>query len=177
MARHDQSHPDQPALEIEGMPVPAPPETGAEVVVAKKRRAPTEVPRTPSGESASDIIGKWLDWQDRQHGVPVPQTVIARIGKEIRNLIVSGYTSDQIAYGVAAWTAMWANNPRTSPTEVTTVTWAEATRRANGRWVAEMRDRGREIDSGMRPAPTTRRDERQHRNSGAGDDWLRGAGR
>lgn len=98
------------------------PKTGARGP-AKRRKAVSEAPATPSGETAQHIISEWIAFCQNGSGVPVPATIIGRMGKQVKQLIVSGYTTNQIKSGLTVWTTRWMDNPSLSPTQLETLTW------------------------------------------------------
>lgn len=156
------------------LPAPATKTPGKSVT----KREPKEAsPLTPQGQNAGDILKQWIDWYTRcNNGVPIPQTIIARIGKQIRGLIVSGYTTDDIKYGLAIWTVRQSVDPRLSPTNLDGITWewASKTRGNVTAWrEATIRQIG-EFSNGAVSAterPRTR-EERHHANSDTIDQWV-----
>lgn len=89
--------------------------------VAKK--AAKEVARTEDGHSAADIIGQWVDICKKRTGVPVPHGTLGRVGKQVKQLITSGYSTNQIKVGLSVWTARWFNNPLIAPEQLESLTW------------------------------------------------------
>lgn len=128
---------DQALFTTEIEPVPAKPPAPKR----KKRRPSTEIARTPTGENAADIIAAWVDWYREGSGTAVPPTLIARMSKSVRGLIVSGYSTDQIKYGLAFWVIEEQNNPRISPDYLERLVWryARDTSTRHTQWIEQMK--------------------------------------
>lgn len=90
---------------------------------AKGGKVPEKVPETPSGENAGIILGQWVKWYQDRVGVPLPASLIARIGKQVKVLISTGYTTDEIKFGLAAWTLRQWDNPALPPNELDMLTF------------------------------------------------------
>lgn len=93
---------------------------------AAKRRGGT-VPVTPQGDNAKDLVGAWITWYQKCiNPAPIPTSIIGRLGRQVKGLIVSGYMSNDIKHGLALWTFKMMNNPSLSPNTLDSLTWAYA---------------------------------------------------
>lgn len=159
---------------------------GTEVVQAapakaptRKRRSPTEVPLTPSGESAQAIIAEWIAFLQSSTGVPVPQEIIKRMGKQVKELIVSGYTTNQIKNGLTVWTTRWMDRAELPPERLATITWHVCTATAatgpSGRtFKQELEDSVRRLNphaAAIAAPPTSNQERRALENARGKSDW------
>lgn len=78
---------------------------------------------TPSGENSGDIIAAWIAACQERTGVPVPQSVIKRLSRQVKSLVHSGYQTNHIKNGLLIWTVRWMDNPLTSPEQLDRLTW------------------------------------------------------
>lgn len=99
--------------------------TGKSLDKAKKSQ-PKNTPVTSTGQSAADIVGGWLSWYGQNFSIPVPQSVVARLGKSVRALILTGYRTDDIKWGLTLWTSRQLNDPMLSPLALENLTWSVA---------------------------------------------------
>lgn len=131
MAKHEETR----LISVPGAPE-APGRTLAKRQERKVVKAAASVPRTTTGESAADIIAAWVGWHHRGSGVPVPQSVIDRIGKQVKSLITTGYTTDEIKHGLSIWTVVQMDNDMLSPTMLDRFVWrfARDTRSGAAAW-------------------------------------------
>lgn len=83
---------------------------------AVARKVADPVPVTSTGEHAGDIVGAWVAWYSQTCDVPVPGSIVSRMGKQVKTLIVTGFTTDEIKFGLAAWTLKQLDFPGLSPT-------------------------------------------------------------
>ena len=124
----------------------------AQAPAPKKDKATPKqaVVRTPTGESAQDVVAGWIDWYQGGSGVPVPPRIIARIAKEVRSLILGGFQVNEIKFGLAFWTVEKMNNPMLSPTHLESYVWqiAHNTRPQAQEWKAHMNARVAEFNKG-----------------------------
>lgn len=131
MAKHEETR----LIALPGAPE-APGRTLARREEREAIKAAVSVPRTESGESAQDILAAWVGWYEQGSGVPVPQSVIVRIGKQVKSLISTGYTTDEIKHGLSIWTVAQMDNDMLSPTMLDRFVWrfARDTRAGAAAW-------------------------------------------
>lgn len=94
-----------------------------------KRRHTKEVevvPLTPDGDNAADIIGAWVGWYQERLSVPLPPTLISRLGRQVKGLIVTGYTTSEIKFGLVAWTYQQTRQDNLSPDRLDMLTFSYA---------------------------------------------------
>lgn len=71
----------------------------------RELRAPAtvQVPKTSDGMDAQMIIGRWSAWMDEKTGIRVPTSTRARLGKQVRLLILDRYESRVIIWALSIW--------------------------------------------------------------------------
>ena len=132
---------------------------------------------TPQGHNAGDLIREWVTWYSQlDNNVPIPRTIIARLAKQVRGLIISGYPTVDIKYGLAIWTVRHADDPRLSPTQLDNITWewASKTRGNMAAWRREVQQQIASFSGGTvsaQEAPRTRAD-RQRATDDAIGRWV-----
>lgn len=102
--------------------------TKQEVEVAEPkprgRKRPSAEVMTSDGMNAQQIIAAWIDkLTESTGGVPIPSNVVKRLAKQVKSLIASGYTTNQIKNGLTIWTVRWMDNPLLSPESLDRLTW------------------------------------------------------
>ena len=157
---------------------------GADKAVTKSRstqsrrraEASVPVPCTPEGKNAGDLIGAWIDWYQGITDVPIPHQVTSRLSRHVKELIVSGYTANDIKFGLAIWTVNAMDNPRLPPNALTQYTWHWATKtRGNGnRFREEVSARIAELSGGTVTASDSSRgrSQRVQATANAFDEWA-----
>lgn len=130
---------------------------------ASKRRGGV-IPVTPQGDNAKDLVGAWIAWyQNYINPAPIPTSIIGRLGKQVKGLIVSGYMSNDVKNGLAMWTYKMMNNPSLSPNALDGMTWAYARgrsgedkrqREALRRWLSSLNNSG--VDSVLTESRSSR---------------------
>lgn len=154
--------------EAAAAPAPAP---------AKTRKPKGVVPRTPEDDSAQDIMAAWIDWYQERTGTPIPSSVIARLAKQVKELIIAGYHSNDIKYGLAAWAVDQYDNPSLSPQILDRIVWgfarakSPAARAAMEQMKADVRNFQR--GTGIAPsAQMTKKQARDRADEQSTDQWL-----
>lgn len=61
------------------------------------------------------LLADWIAWFTDAAGVPVPRDLSARLGKQIKMLIQSGYSATAIETGLRAWTGARVQRPELPP--------------------------------------------------------------
>lgn len=126
--------------------------TASAVSVALEcRRALSSAPRTPSGEHSGDLVQTWLRWHERGTGEHLEQNLVARIREQVKTLIVTGFTTEELKWGLAAWTLQRMDNPRLPPTALDRLLYAYArdTRAGSARWRTTLRAQVAEFTRGI----------------------------
>lgn len=95
---------------------------------SKKRakKAAEPVPTTKSGKSSGDIIGDWIDEVVKVVAPSAPHPpgpIIARLGKQIKAMILEDYQEAPIKNGLLVWTARWMENPSFAPEHLHSICW------------------------------------------------------
>lgn len=141
--------PHDEEMTLPGMSSTAPISPSREIEKREKARQKAPSPTTPSGENAGDILGAWRTWYQNGSGVPVPNAIAARLGKQVKSLIVTGYKTDEIKHGLAIWTVEQMDNPTLSPTLLDNFVWrhAQDTRAGAREWREAVRQRVAEFSS------------------------------
>lgn len=67
-------------------------------------RKPRWVPVTETGDDAGTLVGQWIDWYRDVYGVDPLKRHIGLVSKQVRELIIAGYPSVSIKYGIYKWT-------------------------------------------------------------------------
>lgn len=149
------------------------------------RNLPATIPRapvatTPQGQNAGEIIATWVQWYQDGTGVPIPQTIIGRMAKQVHGLVKTGYTTDQIKFALAIWTVQKQENHLLSPAQLDSICWQFAldTSARAQRWKAAAKAQIAEFSAqaGVRnqAAPTpTKREQRKERNLTALQNWSK----
>lgn len=93
-----------------------------------KREAKTAagdgVARTPTGDTAPDIVNAWAAfYQELLVGVPVPPRVQSRMRGEVKVLITAGYRTDEIKWGLLAWSVLQLENDFLSESRLERLVW------------------------------------------------------
>ena len=116
---------------------------------AKVKQSKQPAPTTDTGDSVAEILGSWVAWYQCGSGVPIPQSVRARLGKQVKQLIVTGYQTDEIKHGLAIWTVEQMDNPTLSPTLLDNFVWkyTRDTRAGAREWQEAVRRRVAEFSS------------------------------
>src|SRR5699024_1216539 len=86
------------------------PDVVADTPAATELRRPPE-PTTTTGENAGVILGAWIKFVYDSTGIPIPPAVRGRLGKRIKICITTGYTTEQIKWGLAAWLVTRMDDP------------------------------------------------------------------
>lgn len=79
---------------------------------AKRLKA---VARTSQGVSSQDIVADWVDWWRQSYSVPLTQSVIRSVAKEVRELIVGGYEEQEIKVGIWKWSVAFLSGGTPAP--------------------------------------------------------------
>lgn len=143
---------------------------------APSKRVPRKVidpvPTTPAGDNAADIVGAWANWYQTVADVPLPQSLIARMGKQVKTLIVTGYTTDEIKYGLAAWSVRQLDFPQLSPTalDAEVFSYARDTRAGAEKFRADLRQALEQLSNGTFRTGNKKED-RERRTLRAIEDW------
>lgn len=166
---HDAVEPYVEPTLLEIADAPPPPE-------AKKAKKPL-VPKTPDNDSASDIIGAWVDWYQGRTGVPIPQNIIARLAKQVKSLIMSGYRTNQIKFGLGVWAIEQFDKPQLPPQALDTYVWkfARDTSPQARDMQAKMKAEVHAFHRGNGTAPPmsmTKKQSREHHTAANLDQWL-----
>lgn len=154
-------------LDLAGYEAPAPP-------AAKVKDL---APRTPEEDSAGDLIAAWIRWYRDCTGSPIPSSVIARLGKQVKELILAGYSSNQIKYGLGVWAVEQYDNPRLPPQALDQYVWHIAresspkAREAQARMKNEVHNFHR-ITSTTSPLQSTKKQTRERNTDASIDEWL-----
>lgn len=72
---------------------------------AKPAKMQPVTAKTPQGDNAAQIIGRWTQWMKNSTGVPVPQSIVERLGKQVKALILDKYDTLTISWALAIWAA------------------------------------------------------------------------
>lgn len=139
-------------------------------------RAAALVPHTPTGESAGDIIAAWVMWQKAGTGVPLPESVISRIGKQVKSLIATGYTTEEIKHGLSFWTISQLDNDMLSPIALDRFVWkwARDTRAGAREWCQTMRQQviAYSTGAGVTPPGQSKADQRRQNSLRAIEEFT-----
>lgn len=114
---------------------------------ARKPPAEKVVARTPDGQQPYDLVNGWALWMNEQTGVQPHRTMLTRLMAEVKELILSGYTSSDIKWSLAIWSTKLAENLNTSPRELASIAWKyrmDQTQAANT-WRQRMRQSAQQM--------------------------------
>ncbi len=67
------------------------------------RKTPTDVVLADTGENAGALVGKFVKWQTEVGYPPLTATQVARLGKQVKELIASGTARVHIVWALACW--------------------------------------------------------------------------
>lgn len=90
---------------------------------ARKSPAEKVVARTADGQQPFDLVSGWSKWMFEQTGVQPHKTMLARLMAEVKELILTGYSSSDIKWSLAIWSTKLAENLNTSPRELADIAW------------------------------------------------------
>lgn len=143
---------------------------------AKAPRAPSQAPKTPTGETAGDIIGAWVAWFTDLTQVNVPHPITQRLGKQVKVLIESGYATNAIKMGLLAWTVERDRRPELPPEKLPDLALRMAIRNSPTAavYVAAIQKAAREMQAITAPAvpPESSADRNWRASDQARAAWL-----
>jgi hypothetical protein len=166
-----QQHVALPGMRSENRPKP----------IAVKSATPTVV-ATSGGDTTQSIIAHFSKYLEEQTDVRVPSTILARLGKQVRVLILDKYERDTIVWALAIWTqrAAMATTPP-APEQLVQIAWKYAMDGSAkaARWREQMKSAikqnqasravGHDVASDI---PETKSETRRRRTAMGGAEWL-----
>jgi hypothetical protein len=96
---------------------------GPKKKAARKPAAEKVVARTEDGQQPYDLVNGWAQWMVEQTGVQPHKTMLVRLMAEVKELIITGYTSGDIKWSLAIWSIKLADDLNTSPRQLADVAW------------------------------------------------------
>ncbi|BDZ52527.1 hypothetical protein GCM10025867_47680 (plasmid) [Frondihabitans sucicola] len=133
-------------------------------------------PKTADGLDTQMIIGRWSSWMHEKTGIIVPSGTRARLGKQVRTLIMDRYDSHVIIWALSIWSLKAAEVGPTKfpPEQLGGLAWKFAMDASDiaKRWRADMTDAVRNISArtGVSTGLETKTEIRQQTTANALDE-------
>lgn len=153
-----------------------PPSREARKREERRKAALLPAVQTRSGDTVDQIMGEWIAWYTENTGLPIPPSIRARLGKQVKGLIQTGFDTPAIKYGLAIWSVNQMDYTELSPTMLDNYTFKFAQERSQQaqRWKDDMKKRIAAFGGSTRGS--TKKDERRTRTASALDEWRRSNG-